>query len=84
MYEVLVTERAEKQLGKLDKGGRNQVGAVIDRIRIRPFAHVKAIVGSPYYRARAGDYRIILDIRQGKLIILVLEVGHRKSVYKGL
>lgn len=81
MYEILVSDRAKKQLKKLDKTARNHIGAVIERIRIRPFAHVKAIVGSPYYRARAGDYRIILDIKRNELIILVLEVGHRKSIY---
>lgn len=80
MYGILVSDRAKKQLQKLDKTTRNHIGAVIERIRIRPFAHVKAIVDSPYYRARAGDYRIILDTKKDKLIILVVEVGHRKKI----
>ncbi len=82
MYEILVTEQAKKQLEKLDARTRNHIAAVIERMRIRPFAYVKAIVGSPYYRVRAGDYRAILDIRQSQLVILVLEVGHRKTIYK--
>jgi len=82
MYELLVSDTAKKQLQKLDKKAQNRVAAVIERIRIRPFAHVKAIIDSPYYRARAGDYRIILDIKQDKLIIIVVEIGHRKRIYK--
>jgi mRNA-degrading endonuclease RelE of RelBE toxin-antitoxin system len=82
MYEILISDRAKKQLKKLDSKTRNHVGGVIERIRIRPFAHVKAIVESPYYRARAGDYRIILDIKKGKLTIVVIEIMHRKKAYK--
>ena len=82
MYEILVSDRAKKQLQKLDKENRTRVAAVIERIRIRPLAHVKAIVDSPYYRARAGNYRIILDIKKDRLIILVVEIGHRKKIYK--
>jgi len=82
MYEILISDRAKKQLKKLDKKTRNHIGAVIERIRIRPFAHVKAIVDSQYYRARAGDYRLILDIGKDKLIIMVVEIGHRKRIYR--
>ncbi len=82
MYDIIVSDRAKKQLQKLDKKTKNHIAAVIERIRIRPFAHVKAIVGSPYYRVRAGDYRIIIDIEKGKMIILIIEIGHRKRIYK--
>ena len=42
---------------------------------------VKKLVGLPYYRIRIGDYRVIFDIQDDNLIILVLEVGHRKKIY---
>jgi len=38
-------------------------------------------VNSPYYRLRVGDYRVILDIQEAILRILVLKVGHRESIY---
>lgn len=34
------------------------------------------------WRYRVGDYRIICDIQDGKLIVLVVEIGHRSSVYR--
>lgn len=35
-----------------------------------------------FWRYRVGDYRIICDIQDGKLIVLVVEIGHRSSVYR--
>ncbi|MBS3090267.1 type II toxin-antitoxin system RelE/ParE family toxin [Candidatus Pacearchaeota archaeon] len=82
MYEIIVSDKAKEQLSKLPQEIRNRIGTVLERIRIRPFHFVKRVVGSPYYRLRVCDYRIILDIKQDKLIIFVIEAGHRKNVYK--
>lgn len=82
MYSIEFSRTAEKQLLKLEKYIQERVIAVLKRIRIRPFYFVKKIVGSPYYRLRVGHYRVILDIRQDKLIIFVIEIGHRRRIYK--
>ena len=81
MYEIIVSDKAKEQLSKLPQEIRNRIGTVLERIRIRPFHFVKRVVGSPYYRLRVSDYRVILDIRQDKLIIFVIELGHRKNIY---
>ena len=81
MYEIIVSDAAKKQLSKLSQEFKDRIGFVVERIRIRPFHFVKRLVGSPYYRLRVGDYRVILDIQQDKLVIIVIEVGHRKNVY---
>jgi mRNA interferase RelE/StbE len=39
-------------------------------------------VGEPGFRLRVGDYRVLMDIDQGRLMILVIKVGHRKDIYK--
>jgi len=82
VYSVIFTDTALKQLKKLSRESQERIISVIDRAKIRPYPHVKKLVGCPYFRLRAGDYRIILDIIEDKLIIYVLEVGHRKNVYK--
>lgn len=84
MYEVLLSEGAKKQLEKLDKPVRQRIVSALERIRVRPEAFVTRLVGQPYYKLRVGDYRIILDIDKGRLMILVIENGHRKNVYKRL
>ncbi len=82
MYDVEFSKDAEKQFFKLDKIIQERIVAVLERIRIRPFPHVKKLVGCPYFRLRSGGYRIIIDIKEDKLIIYVLEAGHKKNIYK--
>ncbi len=81
MYEILFHERAKKQLKKLPFEIQERILAVLGRLKVSPHNHVKRLVGTPYFRARAGDYRIILDIQDKKLIVFVLELGHRKNIY---
>ncbi len=82
MYEVLLTTKAKKQLKKLESEIRKRIISTLKRIRIRPESHLTKLVGDPGYKLRVGDYRLIIDIDKGKLIILVLKVGHRKNIYK--
>lgn len=82
MYGVIFSDNAYKGLKKLERTTQKRIVAVLERIRIRPQHHVKKLVGSPYYRLRIGEYRAILDINQGQLIILVIEIAHRERIYK--
>ena len=82
MYELEYSKKAEKQISKLNGNDLNRVISVLERIRIRPHSHVKKLVGVDYFRVRVGDLRIIVDIKDDKLIILVLELGNRKNIYK--
>ena len=82
MYNLLYSESASKQIKKLDKELRLRIFSSLEIIRIRPYPHVKKLVGNPYFSFRVGDYRIILDIKEDKLIILVIEVGHRRNIYQ--
>ena len=82
MYSVEFTEGAEKQFSKLPEETKKRIIAVLDRIKIRPYHFVKPLIGSNYFRLRIGDYRAILEIKNEKLLILVLEIGHRRNIYK--
>lgn len=81
MYNVEFSKTAEKQIYKLEKEIQLRIISTLERIRIRPYPHIKKLVGVPYFRLRVGDYRVILDIRDDKLVIFVIEIGHRKSIY---
>ena len=81
MYEIIFSDKAGKQFSKLEKSLQERIISSLERIRIRPEAYVTKLVGDPAYKLRVGDYRVILDIDQGKLIILVLKIGHRKNIY---
>ncbi len=82
MYEIIFSNLAKRQLSRLPLEVKNRIGSVIERIKFRPFSFVKRLVGSKYFRLRVGDYRLILNIQKERLVILVVEVGHRRNVYK--
>ena len=81
MYEVIFSDKASKQFYKLEKPIQERIVNSLERIRIRPEAYVTKLVGDFGYRLRVGDYRVILDIDHGRLIILVIYIGHRKNIY---
>ena len=81
MYSVAFTEVAEKQFKKLPKQIQDRIVTSLERIRIRPEAFIEKLVGIPGYKLRVGDYRVILDLENDKLFILVIKVGHRRNVY---
>jgi len=81
-YGIIFSDRALKQLKKLEKNVQKRIISTLERIKIRPHAHVTKLVGDPGYRLRVGDYRVILDIDEGDLVILVIKIGHRKKIYK--
>jgi len=88
-WTISYTETALKQLRKLDRPiARRLVDFMDERVAAQadPRGSGSALTGpllGSYWRYRVGDYRIICDIQDGTLTVLVLEVGHRKEVYRG-
>ncbi len=82
MFDLHFTAESKKYLKKINRTDSVRIIASLERCKIRPHAYVKKLVGSPYFRLRVGDYRVILDIQGGKFIIIVVEIGHRKNIYK--
>ncbi len=85
-YHVEYTERAVRELKKLDRYTRRMIYAWIDRNLVEcddPRIHGKALSANRkgQWRYRIGDYRLICQIQDEELIILALSVGHRREVY---
>ena len=85
-YKVRFTERAKKQLKKLDKHiAALIIGWLEKNIQNceNPRLHGKGLVEnkSGQWRYRIGDYRVICEIQDKEIIVLVLEVGHRREIY---
>ena len=83
-YEVRLAPAAVRQLRKLDPPGRRRVQAAIDLLAEEPrLPGARQLVGDAgEWRVRTGDFRIIYDIRDGELLVLVIKVGHRRDVYE--
>ncbi|MBP2623018.1 type II toxin-antitoxin system RelE family toxin [Streptococcus oricebi] len=87
MYKLELSKRAQKQIKKLDKSIQRLIIAWIEKNIANtdnPRQHGKGLTGdrSNEWRYRIGSYRLICDIRDEELLILALEVGHRKEIYK--
>lgn len=80
-FEVIWSDPAIRQLKKLDRSVARRIFDKVGELADNPHRFVQKLVNSPYFRLRVGDYRIILDIQDDKLRILVLKVGHRASIY---
>lgn len=85
IYKIEITESANKALNKLQKKKQQKIEEKIDLLieNQRPdgYKKLKTSSTSPLYRIRSGDYRIIYTIKQEVLIVLVVEIGHRKYIY---
>ena len=82
MFSVEFTRNADKDLDKLPRQVQEQIIAKLERARIRPEHYFERLVGLDSYKLRIGEYRVIADIFHDRLVILVIEIGHRKNIYK--
>jgi mRNA interferase RelE/StbE len=80
-FEIVWSDSAVRQLRKLERVVAKRIFEKVGELGIDPFRNVKRIVNSPYFRLRVGDFRVILDVQAAVLRVLVLRVGHRRSVY---
>lgn len=80
-FDILWSDSAIRQLKKLDRIVSRRIYEKVSELRENPHRYVQKLINSPYYRLRIGDYRVILDIRDNILRILVLKVGNRGSIY---
>ena len=84
-YDLEISESAEKFLEKVPKKDRSKIIEKIDILADDPMpsgsiklhGHKHAL-----YRIRCGDYRVIYSIKKDKLVVLVVDIGHRREVYR--
>ncbi|MCY3411993.1 MAG: type II toxin-antitoxin system RelE/ParE family toxin [Candidatus Heimdallarchaeota archaeon] len=81
-YRILFTSYAKKKVDKLPSDVKDRIEGALLRIQVRPFDYVERLVNHPYYKLRVGDYRLIMEIIEEDIVILVVEVGHRRNIYK--
>lgn len=87
-WRIDLTATAAKQISKLDRGEARRITAFL-RQRLAPLDDPRSTgraLSAPhrgaYWRYRVGDYRIICDIQDEALCILVIELGNRREIYR--
>lgn len=82
-YEVKWRDEARQAFLRLDKAIQKRVQRVVDRLAENPRpGQATQLVGDPgTWRVRSGDWRILYEINDDKLVILILDLDHRSKVY---
>jgi mRNA interferase RelE/StbE len=86
-WRIEYSRSAERKLAKLDARLARRILDFMDRriaVTSNPRASGQALTGalSGLWRYRVGDYRLICEIRDSEIMILVIEIGDRKDVYR--
>ncbi len=84
-YAIEILPEAQRTLSKLSKDIARRIAKAIDKLANEPRpSGAKALQGGEkgYTRIRVGEYRIIYSVDDGKLLVLIIRIGHRREVYR--
>ncbi len=83
-YEVRLLVTARRQLLRVPRRIQPRVAEAIGGLSAEPRpAGCKKLAGhADYYRIRVGDYRVLYEVRDREILVLVIKIGHRRDVYR--
>jgi mRNA interferase RelE/StbE len=86
VYRIDFTPAARRQFRKLAPEIRKRLAVVVDGLATepRPRSAVRLSGFQNAYRLRHADYRIVYELRDDRLMVLVIRIGHRREVYRNL
>ena len=82
IYRIFYTDKAVKDIGKLDNLTKKRIGKKILEYTKNPFNYAIKLTDEKIgqYRFRIGEYRVVFDVDKNSII--VLKIKHRKDAYK--
>lgn len=84
MYRVVTTKSFDKALARLPLNWQKRIVAKIKEVAVDPYApnnNLTKLQGRDGYRLRVGDWRVIYELQDERLVMLVLDMGPRGDVY---
>ena len=81
-WKVKFSKDAEKQFFKLSKNIRSRIISKLEDVQESPFTYIQRMVGSKNYRLRVGDYRLIFEVINDKLLLHIIRVDKRSRMYQ--
>ena len=82
MYKIIIDTKAMEFLEKLPKSIAQRILKKIQETKENPHRYFIKLTNRTEYKLRVGNYRIISEIKDNKLKILIIHIGHRSKVYK--
>lgn len=82
-YTVEILRSAQKELTGIEIRERTRIVEAIRGLSVNPHPQgSKKLTGRPAWRIRVGDYRVIYERHEDRLVILVVAIGHRREIYR--
>jgi mRNA interferase RelE/StbE len=84
MYRVVTTKSFDKALARLPLNWQKRIVAKIKEVAVDPYApnnNLTKLQGRDGYRLRVGDWRVIYELQDERLVMLVLDIGPRGDIY---
>ena len=82
-YEIEFKPRSIKDLQSIPKSMAQRIVEKTEALRTDLAGDVKRLTDStPEYRLRVGDYRVLYEVRDRDVLVLVIKIGHRREVYR--
>lgn len=85
MFQVVFTKQAERTLRRMPRNVAILIHAKLDQLASDPYGthhNATKLKNRPAYRLRVGDWRVVYEIHDAELVILVLKIASRGSVYE--
>lgn len=82
-YTVEILRKAQKQLAQIEQMDRERIVEAVERLADNPRPPgCKRLSGRPAWRIRIGSYRVIYEIQDDRLLVMVVTIGNRREVYR--
>ena len=84
MYRVVTTKSFNKALARLPLNWQKRIVAKVKEVAVDPYApnnNLTKLQGREGYRLRVGDWRVIYELQDERLVMLVLDMGPRGDIY---
>ena len=85
MYEAVFSKEALRTLRRMPRNIAASIREKLEQLKADPYApnnNVTKLVGRPGYRLRVGDWRVIYELEDKELVLLVIRIGPRGEVYE--
>jgi mRNA interferase RelE/StbE len=80
-YELQIERSAQKSLAKISEPFQTKIIGKIKKLSDDPYQDSKKLTARDAYRIRIGNYRVIFEIHNHELVVLIIAIGHRKDIY---
>ena len=86
MYEIRLSKKAQQVYEQADKPLARKLNCCFDQLAQNPHNHpsIKRLRGelSGYFRYRIGDWRVVYEIKEDEVIVIIVMIAYRRNVYR--